>query len=102
MRHSGPDGPLTAVQTVSQRVMNLSLWSLKAGDRCEILGYDQVLPANYRTRMMEFGFHPGETVACVQSVAFGAPKVYRVSNTIFSLDEEVADHIQVRLIDSDA
>ena len=81
--------------------MNVSLWTLKAGERCEILGYDQVLPENYRTRMMEFGFHPGETVVCVQSVAFGAPKVYRVSNTIFSLDEEVADHIQVRLLGAD-
>jgi Fe2+ transport system protein FeoA len=81
--------------------MNVSLWTLKAGERCEILCYDQVLPENYRTRMMEFGFHPGETVVCVQSVAFGAPKVYRVSNTIFSLDEEVADHIQVRLLGAD-
>lgn len=90
-----------AVLTVSQTEMTCSLWALKAGDRCEILGYDQVLPENYRTRMMEFGFHPGETVSCVQSVAFGAPKVYRVSNTIFSLDEEVADHIQVRLINAD-
>lgn len=81
--------------------MNQSLWTLKAGERCEILGYDQVLPENYRTRMMEFGFHAGETVVCVQAVAFGAPKVYRVSNTIFSLDEEVADHIQVRLIAAD-
>ena len=81
--------------------MNVSLWTLKAGERCEILSYDQVLPENYRTRIMEFGFHPGETVICVQSVAFGAPKVYRVSNTIFSLDEEVADHIQVRLLGAD-
>ena len=88
--------------TVFPEAMNLSLWTLKAGDRCEILGYDQALPDNYRIRMMEFGFHPGETVACVQAVAFGAPKVYRVSNTIFSLDEEVADHIQVRLIDHNA
>ena len=50
--------------------MNISLWTLKAGERCEILGYDQALPENYRTRMMEFGFHPGETVACVQSRRF--------------------------------
>ena len=64
-------------------------------------GTDEVLPENYRTRMMEFGFHPGETVACLLSVAFGAPKVYRVSNTIFSLDEEVADHIQVRVLGPD-
>jgi len=59
---------------------------------------NQALADNYRTRMMEFGFHPGETVSCVQSLAFGAPKVYRVSNTIFSLDEEVASHLLVRLL----
>ena len=81
--------------------MNHSLWSLKAGDRCEILGYDNALADNYRNRLMEFGFHPGETVSCVQSLAFGAPKVYRVSNTIFSLDEEVASHIQVRVVAPD-
>ena len=77
--------------------MTLSLWSLGAGDRCEILGYDDALADKYRVRLMEFGFHPGESVACVQSLAFGAPKIYRVSNTIFSLDDEVASHIRVRL-----
>jgi Fe2+ transport system protein FeoA len=82
-----------------QIAMNLTLWSLKAGQRCEILGFDQSLAENYRTRMMEFGFHPGERVSCLQSLAFGAPKVYRVSNTIFSLDQEVASHLQVRLLD---
>ena len=77
--------------------MTLSLWSLRAGDQCEILGYDDALDAKYRVRLMEFGFHPGESVACLQSPSFGAPKVYRVSNTIFSLDDEVASHVRVRL-----
>ena len=77
--------------------MNLSLWSLKAGDQCEILGYDDALDDKYRIRLMEFGLHPGESVSCVQALAFGAPKVYRVSNTIFSLDDEVATHVRVKL-----
>ena len=82
--------------------MSLSLWSLKAGDQGEILGYDDALAYKYRIRLMEFGFHPGESVACLQSPAFGAPKVYRVSNTIFSLDDEVASHVRVRLNGPDA
>jgi Fe2+ transport system protein FeoA len=82
--------------------MTLSLWSLQAGDHCEILGYDDALADKYRIRLMEFGFHPGESVSCMQSLAFGAPKVYRVSNTIFSLDDEVATHVRVRLIDHHA
>jgi Fe2+ transport system protein FeoA len=74
-----------------------TLWSLRAGDRCEILDYDDALAEKYRVRLMEFGFHPGETVTCLHSPSFGAPKVYRVSNTIFSLDDEVATHVRVSL-----
>jgi len=77
--------------------MKHNLWSLKSGDRCEILGYDNALDEKYRIRLMEFGFHPGETVSCLHAVAFGAPKVYRVSNTVYSLDDEVASHVLVRI-----
>lgn len=80
--------------------MSTSLWSLNSGDHCEILGYDDALAEKYRIRLMEFGFHPGESVSCVRSLAFGAPKVYRVSNTIFSLDDEVAAHVLVKLTTS--
>jgi len=81
--------------------MDTSLWSLKTGDHCEILGYDNALDDKYRIRLMEFGFHPGETVSCLQSLAFGAPKVYRVSNTVYSLDDEVAAHVLVKMTSSD-
>jgi Fe2+ transport system protein FeoA len=77
--------------------MKLNLWSLKSGERCEILGYDNALDEKYRIRLMEFGFHPGESVSCLHAVAFGAPKVYRVSNTVYSLDDEVASHVLVRI-----
>jgi Fe2+ transport system protein FeoA len=77
--------------------MNTSLWSLQAGDQARIEGFDELLAENYRVRLMELGFHPGEQVSCMQAPAFGAPKVYRVANTIFSLDDEVADHILVEI-----
>ena len=80
--------------------MDTSLWSLQTGDHCEILGYDNALDEKYRIRLMEFGFHPGESVSCLQSLAFGAPKVYRVSNTVYSLDDEVAAHVLVRITSS--
>jgi Fe2+ transport system protein FeoA len=76
-----------------------SLWSLRAGQKCRIEGYDAALAEAYRVRMMELGFHPGEEVHCIQSPAMAAPKVYRVANTVFSLDDEVAAHISVTLLD---
>ncbi len=77
--------------------MTSTLWSLRAGDACEIIEYDDAIAAPYMVRLMEFGFHPGERVECLQAPAFGAPKVYRVSNTIYSLDDEVASHVKVKV-----
>ena len=78
--------------------MTTSLWSLRAGDRCRITGYDESLAESYRIRLMELGFHPGEAVYCLQTPALGAPKVFRVANTVFSLDDEVAAHIDVEIL----
>ena len=75
--------------------MDNSLWSLKRGDRAQIIDFDNALAESYRVRLMELGFHPGELVTCLQAPALGAPKVFRVANTIFSLDDEVATHIKV-------
>ena len=83
------------LQGTNVKNSSTSLWSLRAGERCRIEGYDESLAENYRIRMMELGFHPGETVSCLQSPGMGAPKVFRVSNTMFSLDDEVAAHISV-------
>lgn len=74
-----------------------SLWSLSKGQSGVIDSYDDALAEHYRVRLMEMGFHPGETVTCLQAPAFGAPRVYRVSNTVFSLDDEVASHIKLEL-----
>jgi len=79
--------------------MTHSLWSLKAGDKGRITGYGDALAENYRVRMMELGFHPGEVVYCLQAPSLGAPKVYRVANTIFSLDDEVAAYIDVSVVE---
>jgi len=77
-----------------------TLWSLRKGEGGVIAGYDDGLAEHYRVRLMEMGFHPGETVTCLQAPAFGAPKVFRVSNTVFSLDDEVASHIKLESHDT--
>ena len=78
--------------------MTISLWSFGAGEQGRICGFDDALAETYRVRLMELGFHPGEVVVCLQAPALGAPKVFRVANTIFSLDDEVATHIRMEAI----
>ncbi|MDT8438624.1 MAG: FeoA family protein [Wenzhouxiangellaceae bacterium] len=74
----------------------LPLWQLALGCRAIVTGFSEALSPAYRTRMSEMGFHPGETVSCVLRPALGAPRMYRVSNTVFSLDRDIAGAIRVR------
>lgn len=76
--------------------MTVSLWTLTRGQCGAIDGFDEALQEAYRIRLMELGFHPGELVSCLQAPALGAPKVYRVANTVFSLDDQIATHVRVR------
>lgn len=76
--------------------MTVSLWTLTRGQWGAIDSFDEALQDAYRIRLMELGFHPGERVSCLQAPALGAPKVYRVANTVFSLDDQIASYVWVR------
>lgn len=78
----------------------ISLWDLKARETAELVGFSPALADAYRGRLQEFGFHPGEQVACQLMPGFGSPRVYQVSNATYSLDRELAELIQVKRLES--
>jgi Fe2+ transport system protein FeoA len=49
---------------------------------------------------MEFGFQPGARVQCLLNPGFGAPRVYSISNSVFSLDKEIAAAVFVLVSDT--
>ncbi|MBN1377660.1 MAG: ferrous iron transport protein A [Gammaproteobacteria bacterium] len=67
-----------------------SLWDLPAGEKCQVQGFHLELDASYCLRLQELGFHPGQSVTCILAPSFGAPKLYRVHNSVYSLDDRVA------------
>ena len=73
------------------------LWVLREGEIGTVEGFDDKMSEAYRIRLMEFGFHPGETVSCLLTPGLGAPHVYRVSNTVFSLDKEISGSVLIRV-----
>lgn len=73
----------------------VALWQLGKGSNAVIIGFDGAMPAEYSSRLSEMGFHVGESVTCLLRPGFGCPRVYRVSNTVYSLDEDLAAYIRV-------
>lgn len=82
-------------------VDTVSLWALPMHTSAVLVGFDSALSERYRGRLQEFGFHLGEQVCCQHRTGFGAPRVYRVSNATYSLDQELAEHILVQLVESE-
>ncbi|MEL7047093.1 MAG: FeoA family protein [Pseudomonadota bacterium] len=80
--------------------MTHSLWDLGRGQTATIGGFDEELPESYCNRLTELGFYPGERVTCLQAPALGAPRVYRVANSTFSLDDDIARFLLLRPADS--
>jgi len=88
------DSKQTALPTDRQT----TLWQLKAGQLCRIIGLDNKLDPRYQERVLELGFRPHTEVECLRSSALGAPKVYRVSSSVFSLEDSIASCIQVEVV----
>ncbi len=70
--------------------MTRTLWDFVKGESGIVKGFKESLEESYCLRLMELGFHPGEQVTCVQSPNLGAPRLYRVHNTIYSLEDQIA------------
>lgn len=75
--------------------MSLSLWDLKKGQACIIKGFAASLNEHFRERLIDLGFQSGQLIKCIISPSFGAPKLYQVNNTIFSLDNDIASCIEI-------
>lgn len=73
----------------------MNLWELSPGRQAKVVEYDPLLNANYITRLKELGFHVGRLVSCELSPSMGAPKLYRVDSSIYSLDDNIAKYITV-------
>ena len=73
----------------------MTLWDLTQGASAKVSRFKSSIESGYSTRLSELGFHPGEQIACVLSPSLGAPKLYRVNNTVYSLDDSIASLIEV-------
>jgi Fe2+ transport system protein FeoA len=75
--------------------MRQSLWDLRTGDTRRLAGFTESLDETYQTRLGELGFQPGTLVTCVMRPALGAPRVYRIQASVFSLEDSVAREVLV-------
>jgi len=81
---------------VAATIDTVTLWDLPLNTSAELIGFTDTLSDRYRGRLQEFGFHSGEEISCQQQPGFSAPRVFRVSNATYCLDQELAEQVLVR------
>ncbi len=82
-------------QTAAQ---SSTLWDLKKGQSGMLTGFDPKLDSRYQDRVLELGFRPNSKISCLKNSAFGAPRVYQVNNSVFSLEDSIASCIFVDVL----
>ena len=73
--------------------MATTLWNLNAGETRTITTYGKGLDDGYQNRLKDLGFHPGQEIECLQSPRLGAPKIFKLNNSIYALDDQVAKEV---------
>lgn len=76
----------------------MNLKELRKGQKAQIVGFEESLGLNYRTRLQDLGFSLNEVVCCQKNIPFGGPSVYMVNQTVFSLEAEVAQKVLVKKV----
>jgi Fe2+ transport system protein FeoA len=75
----------------------MTLWNLHQGRSGVVSHLTSELSEALGTRLTDLGFRAGQRVHCIHRPGFGAPRVYRVNGSTYSLDNQLAE--QVVLID---
>ena len=83
---------------MSQTSKQNTLWDLKKGQSGILTGFDEKLDSRYQDRVLELGFRPNTKISCLKNSAFGAPRVYQVNNSVFSLEDSIASCILVDIL----
>lgn len=73
----------------------MNLGGLTPKQRAKIRGFDASLDADFRHRLRELGFFEGAEVEYVRAIPFGGPRVFRVSDAIYSIEPWIAAQILI-------
>ena len=73
----------------------MTLWNLQENSQAIVGSLSARIPLTYQKRLIELGFHENEKVMCVKRTPAGNPRLFRVGDSVYSLEKEIADAIEV-------
>lgn len=74
----------------------LNLWESPLNLQVEVISLSDQLADKHYQRLLDMGLSAGRKVVCIRRPPFGGPRVYQLSDTVLSLEKELALNIFVK------
>ena len=76
-----------------------TLMQMISNEEAQISGFSKQLSADYLTRLRELGFREGEFVKCLKTPPLGAPRVFQICGSVYSMDTDIAREIELTFVE---
>ena len=73
----------------------MSLWELREKETGSVHSINTELSPETILRLREIGLDKGGSVTCLKQTPFGGPKLFQISDSVFSLERPVAESILI-------
>ena len=73
----------------------MNLWQMKEKERGRISKINGEISPNHMQRLQHLGIDVGVEAECTRVTPFSGPKSFQISGGIFSLDREIALHVEI-------
>ena len=73
----------------------MNLWEMREKDSGWICEINHGIAPHYLQRLQHLGIDIGVEVECKRVTPFSGPKSFQIAGGIFSLDQEIARHVEI-------
>lgn len=74
----------------------MTMWQLKPGTIGTVSKVES-LDLILLKRLAELGISEGQEIECIKNLPFGGPKVFALSDCLFSLEKSMAEKISIKI-----
>jgi ferrous iron transport protein A len=76
----------------------MTVWDIPSKKSASISDLNATMHADVAIRLKEMGFEEGQLVTCIKRTAFNGPTIIQLGDCVYSLEESIANHVNVNAI----
>jgi ferrous iron transport protein A len=76
----------------------MTVWDIPSKKSASIKDLCKSMQSDVAIRLQEMGFEEGQLVTCIKRTAFNGPTIIQLGDCVYSLEQSIANHVNVSAI----